>query len=225
MTDESPNEDDVSQPPADDSVPEPDEVGGFNFDHSPPSDSAESAAEQDRDTGAAVSTSEFAALSGFKRDLLVVIAGVDAPKGLDLKSELEEYYEGTVNHGRLYPNLDSLVDAGFIEKRALDKRSNAYELTSRGRNHLRARREWVEAHSAASSVAASETPGSSETGHADTPDTAGSGDAQAVGESQGTATPEREAAAGGTEEQASESAVLDEIEREFTEIDLQDTEN
>lgn len=85
-----------------------------------------------------ISPAEFAELTGFKRDLLVVIAGLDAPKGLQVKEELEKYYDETINHGRLYPNLDSLVDNGFIEKQALDERSNAYVLTSLGQDHLRA---------------------------------------------------------------------------------------
>ncbi|ADJ17139.1 transcription regulator [Halalkalicoccus jeotgali B3] len=32
----------------------------------------------------------------------------------------------------MYPNLDSLVQEGYIEKSALDKRTNQYKLTDEG---------------------------------------------------------------------------------------------
>jgi len=55
-------------------------------------------------------------LTGFQCDLLYTIAGQDEPHGLALKEELEQYYEGEIHHGRLYPNLDTLVDKGLVEK-------------------------------------------------------------------------------------------------------------
>jgi DNA-binding PadR family transcriptional regulator len=51
-------------------------------------------------------------LTRFQRDLLYVIAGLDEPHGLAIKDELESYYETEIHHGRLYPNLDTLVDKG-----------------------------------------------------------------------------------------------------------------
>lgn len=81
-------------------------------------------------------------LTGFQRDLLYAIAGRDAPHGLALKDELEEYYETEIHHGRLYPNLDALVDKGLVEKGQRDKRTNAYAVTQRGRREIKARREW-----------------------------------------------------------------------------------
>jgi DNA-binding PadR family transcriptional regulator len=81
-------------------------------------------------------------LTGFQRDLLYVIAGLDEPHGLAIKDELENYYEGDVNHGRLYPNLDTLVEKGLIEKGELDRRTNFYTLTKRGRRELDARNDW-----------------------------------------------------------------------------------
>lgn len=89
-----------------------------------------------------IETSEFADLTSFQRDLLTVISGMEIPKGLELKEELEDYYEDEIHHGRLYPNLDSLSDEGFINKIELDARSNGYTLTERGQKHLRARSEW-----------------------------------------------------------------------------------
>ncbi|GAA0469474.1 PadR family transcriptional regulator (plasmid) [Halococcus dombrowskii] len=81
-------------------------------------------------------------LTGFQRDLLYVAAGKDEPHGLGLKDELEEYYETEVHHGRLYPNLDTLVDKGLLEKGELDSRTNYYQITQRGHREIKARREW-----------------------------------------------------------------------------------
>ncbi|WP_299270508.1 PadR family transcriptional regulator [Halorientalis sp.] len=81
-------------------------------------------------------------LTGFQRDLLYVIVGYDEPHGLAIKDALEEYYEGEIHHGRLYPNLDTLVEKGLVEKGKKDRRTNVYNVTKRGRRELEARREW-----------------------------------------------------------------------------------
>jgi len=83
-------------------------------------------------------------LTAFQRDVLYVLAGLDEAYGLKIKSELEDYYGGDVNHGRLYPNLDDLVDRGLVEKGQIDRRTNSYELTAEGREALEARRDWEE---------------------------------------------------------------------------------
>lgn len=83
-------------------------------------------------------------LTGFQRDLLYAIGGLDEPHGLALKEELENYYETEVHHGRLYPNLDTVVDKGLVEKGQRDERTNVYTLTRRGRRELKARRDWEE---------------------------------------------------------------------------------
>lgn len=81
-------------------------------------------------------------LTGFQRDLLYVIAGKDRPHGLAIKDELEGYYETEIHHGRLYPNLDTLVEKGLVEKGELDRRTNYYSLTRRGNREIEARRDW-----------------------------------------------------------------------------------
>jgi DNA-binding PadR family transcriptional regulator len=81
-------------------------------------------------------------LTGFQRDLLYVIAGLDDPHGLAIKDELEDYYEKEIHHGRLYPNLDTLVDKGLVEKGEVDRRTNYYTLTRRGKREIEARTEW-----------------------------------------------------------------------------------
>lgn len=81
-------------------------------------------------------------LTGFQRDLLYVIAGGDSPHGLAIKDELENYYEKEIQAGRLYPNLDTIVEKGLVEKGQQDRRTNYYRLTRRGQRELDARTEW-----------------------------------------------------------------------------------
>lgn len=84
-------------------------------------------------------------LTAFQRDALLVLAGWNGepPKGTALKNELDRLYGKEVNHGRLYPNLDTLVDRGLVSKGRKDDRTNSYALTGRGRRELEAYREWV----------------------------------------------------------------------------------
>lgn len=81
-------------------------------------------------------------LTGFQRDMLFVVAKLDGPSGLAVKDELEQYYEREIRHGRLYPNLDALVENGLIEKGQHDQRTNKYLLRNRGRQEIRSRLEW-----------------------------------------------------------------------------------
>ena len=95
-------------------------------------------------------------LTAFQRDLLYVIAGQDDPHGLAIKDELEKYYEKEIHHGRLYPNLDTLVEKGLVEKGQLDRRTNFYTLTRRGRRELKARRDWERSYVDLTTVEAGE---------------------------------------------------------------------
>ena len=81
-------------------------------------------------------------LTGFQRDLVYVIAGNEKPHGLALKDALDDYYDQDIHHGRLYPNLDTLVEKGLVEKGTIDRRTNSYELTQRGEREIEARDEW-----------------------------------------------------------------------------------
>lgn len=81
-------------------------------------------------------------LTGFQRDLLYVIAGADKPSGQSVKDEVETYYESEINHGRLYPNLDTLVNKELVEKGQLDRRTNYYAITDEGIERIEERREW-----------------------------------------------------------------------------------
>ena len=85
-------------------------------------------------------------LTGFQRDLLYVIAGADQPSGQDVKEEVEQYYSDEINHGRLYPNLDTLVDKELVEKGQLDRRTNYYAISDEGEERIEDRLEWEEQH-------------------------------------------------------------------------------
>ena len=84
---------------------------------------------------------KWSELSGFKRDAIVAALRLggspgsepeDRPYGLGIKRELEIIRDVEVNHGRLYPNLDDLVDAGLMSKGERDKRTNTYHVTQAG---------------------------------------------------------------------------------------------
>ena len=81
-------------------------------------------------------------LTGFQRDLLYVIAGADQPSGQDVKDQIEQYFSSEINHGRLYPNLDTIVNKEFVEKGQLDRRTNYYAITDEGEQAIEDRYEW-----------------------------------------------------------------------------------
>lgn len=85
-------------------------------------------------------------LTSFQRDLLYVIAGTERPSGQKIKTELQRSMD-EITHGRLYPNLDTLVEKEYVDKGSIDRRTNFYELTEKGMKSLRARREWEDRHS------------------------------------------------------------------------------
>ena len=81
-------------------------------------------------------------LTAFQQNILVILAE-EPMYGLAIKRELESYYDAEVNHGRLYPNLDDLVEMDLVEKSELDKRTNQYALTEEGRLAVLDRIDWV----------------------------------------------------------------------------------
>lgn len=85
-------------------------------------------------------------LTAFQRDILYVVAGDNKPHGLAIKATLEEYYGSEVNHGRLYPNLDTLAEANLLEKGKRDDRTNTYTLTTHGEAVIETRRTWEANH-------------------------------------------------------------------------------
>ena len=80
--------------------------------------------------------------TAFQRDLLYVIAGNDGFCGLAIKDEFGNYYDKEIYRGRLYPNLDTLVETGLVEKGQQGRRSNSYKATDRGQREIEARSSW-----------------------------------------------------------------------------------
>lgn len=84
---------------------------------------------------------QYADLSAFQRDVLMVLKRLESRDedsyGLGIKRHLEARYDESVNHGRLYPNLDKLIDWGLVECGQIDDRTNRYTLTERGKTRLR----------------------------------------------------------------------------------------
>ncbi|MFW5929269.1 MAG: PadR family transcriptional regulator [Halobacteriota archaeon] len=80
-------------------------------------------------------------LSAFQRDIVTVLPA-DSTYGLGIKRRLGERYGEEINHGRLYPNLDSLEEDDYVRKRAIDERTNEYELTEKAERELLDHIEW-----------------------------------------------------------------------------------
>lgn len=81
-------------------------------------------------------------LTAFQWDLMVALAKLDEPKGLDVKDSLDGYYDDEIRHGRLYPNLDTLVEKGLVNKGSHDRRTNKYTVSDDGQQFLHDRIQW-----------------------------------------------------------------------------------
>jgi DNA-binding PadR family transcriptional regulator len=81
-------------------------------------------------------------LTGFQHDLPYGVNGHEKPNGLTLKEDLEGYYEKEIHNGRLYPNLDTLVEKDLVEKGEADRRTNYCMLTKRSQWVIEGRRDW-----------------------------------------------------------------------------------
>ncbi|WP_049920268.1 PadR family transcriptional regulator [Halobiforma nitratireducens] len=82
-------------------------------------------------------------LTKFQTRILEILA-VKPLYGLAIKRRLQTYYQEEVNHGRLYPNLDELIENGLVEKSELDKRTNEYALTDLGRRVVEFEANWAQ---------------------------------------------------------------------------------
>jgi len=87
-------------------------------------------------------TSVLGRLTAFQTSILLAIPRADehpagdAPHGLAVKQRIERDYGTEINHGRLYPNLHGLEEAGLLEQESIDDRTNAVRLTDAGRDAL-----------------------------------------------------------------------------------------
>lgn len=80
-------------------------------------------------------------LTSFQRDILYVVVGKNDPSGQEIKTELQGAM-GEITHGRLYPNLDTLVKKDYLEKGQIDRRTNFYRVTEKALESLESRRDW-----------------------------------------------------------------------------------
>jgi DNA-binding PadR family transcriptional regulator len=81
-------------------------------------------------------------LSAIQRDLLFVVSGLSDSSGKTIKSELENTQGRDILAGRVYRNLDELVDENYVEKGSKNGRTNEYCLTDEGRKAVRSRCRW-----------------------------------------------------------------------------------
>lgn len=82
-------------------------------------------------------------LASIQRDLLILVA--EEPKvDVEIKSEMEDYYGSDIADGRLFPNLDVLVEKGYITKYDSDRapRTNEYQITEKGKEVIAKHRQW-----------------------------------------------------------------------------------
>jgi len=86
----------------------------------------------------------LADITAFQRDILRLLDREDHRKGTAIRDGLEAYYGVGVHHGRLYPNLDQLVEKGLIEKSQRNRRTNDYALTDAARAALADRDAWID---------------------------------------------------------------------------------
>jgi len=81
-------------------------------------------------------------LTAFQQNILVILSEEPRVRS-GYQAKLETYYDSEVNHGRLYPNLDDLVELDLVEKSELDKRTNQYALTEEGEEAVLDQLAWV----------------------------------------------------------------------------------
>lgn len=86
----------------------------------------------------------FTNVTAFQQQMLAVLAREGPEYGLGIKRAVADVSGEEVNHGRLYPNLDTLVDMGMVEKSERDKRTNEYALTESGRDVVRSQFVWLD---------------------------------------------------------------------------------
>lgn len=87
----------------------------------------------------------YTSLPAFQRDQVAVLAGLGRSRGTDVHRALQRLRDTQIYTSRLYPNFSDLEDRGLVVSEELDGRTNAYELTPDGREHLAAYHAWMAA--------------------------------------------------------------------------------
>jgi DNA-binding PadR family transcriptional regulator len=81
-------------------------------------------------------------LIAIKRDILLVLNGLDEPYGRAVQRELERTQGREILAARVYSNLNDLVEIGLVEKGRKNRRKNEYTLTPAGHEEVEHRIRW-----------------------------------------------------------------------------------
>ena len=82
--------------------------------------------------------------SGRRRDLCAILYDAGELRAQPLKNRLESHYDERIDPGSFYATLNSLVEAGFLDRRTVGI-SDVYALTDAGERALRDHYEWLSA--------------------------------------------------------------------------------
>ena len=84
-------------------------------------------------------------LTAFQYTLLQAADDLVEPSGQDIRRYVDAgpFHPSPMNHGRLYPNLETIVEAGLVEKGEHDRRTNYYEITDDGKAALETRASYL----------------------------------------------------------------------------------
>lgn len=82
--------------------------------------------------------------SGRRRDLCAILYDAGELRAQPLKNRIESHYDERIDPGSFYATLNSLVEAGFLERRTVGI-ADVYTLTNAGERALREHYEWLSA--------------------------------------------------------------------------------
>lgn len=85
-------------------------------------------------------------INKWQTTILAAAAAADDQNGQDIARRIEQAHGVDVSNGRLYPNLDALVDAGLLTQRTDGGRANRHNVTDRGMRELEARLDYLLRH-------------------------------------------------------------------------------
>ena len=83
--------------------------------------------------------------SGRRRDICVLLYGVDGLRAQSLKARIESHYDERIDPKSFYGTLSALVEAGFLERRT-DGIADVYALSTAGERGLVEHLAWVSSH-------------------------------------------------------------------------------
>lgn len=79
-------------------------------------------------------------LTGYQRDLLLVVAGLAPTDANEISDEMTDYRgDAAAAPRKLFPNLQTLSDRGLVDS---DPITEVYEITDQGRTVVSNHREW-----------------------------------------------------------------------------------